>query len=254
MNWLSMVDAVSKAPGTLKVLSRREMLDAPRFVLEESFSYISPEDRDFINSNGFSIPFETFAIEVARSYAKIYIWFTHDPATSGAIIVGCISSGDWYGVSVLKYFGGEYDLSSVTYRLDLKGRNLGPLPCDKATEGMASLCWNAFWRVIFDSSYPGNHVIRVREKNPHPAKMKWGISKEHYLIIDRKTEGRDVLDVSRSWPEEIRRAAHRRRAHMRLLSSPKWRNKMGTRVPVRAAWVGPKEWEGSDRKVYKVIT
>ena len=53
--------------------------------------------------------------------------------------------------------------------------------------------------------------------------------------------------------EELIRAAHWRRAHLRRLSSGRFVNKRGLLVPVKKAWVGPEEWEGHDGKIYTVV-
>lgn len=52
---------------------------------------------------------------------------------------------------------------------------------------------------------------------------------------------------------ELTRVAHSRRAHTRLLSSPRFKNKVGKRVHVRSSWVGPHSWEDSSGQVYRIL-
>lgn len=109
---------------------------------------------------------------------------------------------------------------------------------------------------LFDLFHPANHVVKV---SPPAAgrSVQWREGRSHYLVLDRQTMAHvapSAAPISAAdETEAIRRAAHRRRAHLRVLRHPKWGRRVGSNVHVRSAWVGPREWEGPDGKTYVVL-
>lgn len=109
---------------------------------------------------------------------------------------------------------------------------------------------------LFELFHPSNHVVKVTPPGPGRS-VQWREGHSHYLILDRQTMahvGPQAGKISEAEKAEaIHRAAHRRRAHTRILRHPKWGERVGAHVPVRSAWIGPREWEGPDGKTYVVL-
>lgn len=109
-------------------------------------------------------------------------------------------------------------------------------------------------RFAFDTVNPASAVVRVDPPQTPSKSVEWHIARRHYLILNRN-QASQCRDSKRGPTEnEIKRAAHWRRAHLRRLTSSKFKHKQGKLVFVRQAWVGPDEWTGLDGKTYKVIT
>lgn len=106
---------------------------------------------------------------------------------------------------------------------------------------------------IFETMLPGNVVLKVSPA-PRPSKpVAWHLARTHYLILNHKQAESCRDHRSAPTAQQLVRAAHWRRAHIRRLSSPKFIHKTGQTVRVKRAWVGPDEWIGLDKKIYKVI-
>lgn len=98
-----------------------------------------------------------------------------------------------------------------------------------------------------------HYTVRVTEKKDDARKVTtWNKPKPHHLILAAE-HAKQLGGGVRDFNGEITLAMHKRRAHLRLLSSPYYKHKMGEKVWVKSCWVGPKEWEGSDGKIYKVL-
>jgi hypothetical protein len=108
---------------------------------------------------------------------------------------------------------------------------------------------------IREAMSPANRIASVTPKKQGKS-VEWLKSRTHYVIVDRhhpanaKTvaEGASVAVDERS----IQRMAHTRRAHARVLRSPRFRHKIGQIVMVKSCWVGPKQWEQSG-SIYRLI-
>jgi hypothetical protein len=109
---------------------------------------------------------------------------------------------------------------------------------------------------LFELFHPANHVVKVSP----PARgrsVQWRDGRSHYLVLDRKTMahvGPQSDKISQAVKSEaIQRAAHRRRAHTRVLKHRKWGERIGAVVHIKSAWIGPKKWEGPDGKTYVLL-
>jgi hypothetical protein len=119
-----------------------------------------------------------------------------------------------------------------------------------AKEAMRSM---VSWLSLFlcDLDMPGNVVLKVSPESKGKS-VEWRLAREHYLIINKK-QAAMCRDNKRGPSEaQIQRSAHSRIAHFRVLRSEKFTHKRGQRIRVREAWVGPEEWVGLDKKIYKV--
>ena len=105
---------------------------------------------------------------------------------------------------------------------------------------------------LFDIYSSASSVIKVSDNTPGKS-VQWRKSREHYLVLHHK-QAKELQQSKRPHTDEdLIRSAHWRRAHLRRLNSGKFVNKRGLLVPVKKAWVGPKEWIGQDKKIYTVV-
>lgn len=98
-------------------------------------------------------------------------------------------------------------------------------------------------------------VVRVSpEPNRNVARsVEWTMARTHYLLLHRKHAERCAIGKRGPSALEMKRSAHWRRGHFRRLRSPRFTHKQGQQVPVKQAWIGPREWQGSDGKIYRVM-
>jgi hypothetical protein len=128
----------------------------------------------------------------------------------------------------------------------LVGENMGFL----AREIVGMLCW-----FIREASLPSNFIASVTpDKKGKP--VEWMKARTHYVILHKAhpANSKQVAvgsTVTRS-SESIKRQAHTRRAHARILRSPRFRNKTGQTIYVKATWVGPSEWK-ENRSIYRMV-
>lgn len=103
-----------------------------------------------------------------------------------------------------------------------------------------------------------SHNKRIVEVCPslNAPEMEWLQGRKHFVILSNREAAERSAD-SEAFKvkacEPITRMAHARRAHLRVLRSPKFRHKMGKRIFVKETWVGPKEWMDKSQSTYKVL-
>lgn len=104
------------------------------------------------------------------------------------------------------------------------------------------------------TNHPANHIVEVAPES-NGQSVEWVKARTHYLVLhahdgEKIVEGR--ADFAGS-TQPLTRAAHNRRAHKVTLRSPKFKYMQGQTIWRRASWIGPKEWKGTDQKIYRVI-
>ena len=114
----------------------------------------------------------------------------------------------------------------------------------------ASVC-----RFIREVSLPSNFITSVTPDKKGKS-VEWVKARTHYVILHKAhpANSKEVSagsTVSRTM-ESIKRQAHTRRAHARILRSPRFRNKLGLTIYVKATWVGPSEWK-ENGSIYRMV-
>ena len=104
-----------------------------------------------------------------------------------------------------------------------------------------SICW-----FIREVSSLSNFIASVIPDKKSKS-VEWVKARTHYVLLHKAhpANSKQVAagaTVSRN-AESIKRQAHTRRAHARVLRSPRFRNKLGLTIYVKATWVGPSEWK-----------
>lgn len=103
---------------------------------------------------------------------------------------------------------------------------------------------------------PQNFVAKVTPDKKGKS-VEWLESRTHYVILNRNhpANSKTAEKGAKITPgdEYIKKRAHSRRAHARILRSPRFKNKVGKTIRVKACWVGPDEWSqfGSIYKMMK---
>jgi len=113
-----------------------------------------------------------------------------------------------------------------------------------------ALCW-----FIREVSLPSNFISSVSPDKKGKS-VEWVKARTHYVLLHKAhpANSKEVSagsTVSRN-TESIKRQAHTRRAHARVLRSPRFRNKLGLTIHVKATWVGPSEWR-ENGSIYRMI-
>jgi len=93
----------------------------------------------------------------------------------------------------------------------------------------------------------GGEFIAKVHPEPKGRSVEWVNARTHYVLLHKShpansatvTTGQAVAEST----EHLKRQAHSRRAHDRILRSPRFRHKMGQKIRVKACWVGPLEWK-----------
>lgn len=146
-------------------------------------------------------------------------------------------------------------LPKVDFRVgvfDRKGRSTG-----WQGDGDLALIMSHEWlsKLAMDFHNPHLHLCKKAPTIPSGKTVTWQKAREHYVLLhknhaanSRGANGKRVIQDSNP-----NRCAHSRRAHYRLLSSPRFKNRVGQRVWVKSSWVGPKEWEDRSGQIYKIV-
>lgn len=104
-----------------------------------------------------------------------------------------------------------------------------------------TLCW-----FIRESNLPSNFIASVVPDKKGKS-VEWTRARTHYVIINKShpANNKNVEQGTQVSPDakDIKRMAHTRRAHTRILRSPFFKNKIGQIIRVKATWCGPSEWK-----------
>jgi hypothetical protein len=131
----------------------------------------------------------------------------------------------------------------------IKASPYGQALGDQCMAIFTSICW-----FIREVTSPANFVASVTP-NKTGKSVEWTKARTHYVLIHKAhpanrqgvAKGSSVtIDNS-----HITRQAHTRRAHVRVLRSPRFRHKLGQTITVRSCWVGPDEWT-QNGSIYKL--
>lgn len=108
---------------------------------------------------------------------------------------------------------------------------------------------------IVECSLQSNFVASVEPKQTGRS-VEWVRARTHYVILNHAHPANQKEVKPRgdfSVPSvSIKRQAHSRRAHNKVLRHPYFKNKIGQTIRVKAAWVGPSEWE-QEGSIYKMV-
>lgn len=111
-------------------------------------------------------------------------------------------------------------------------------------------------RMCIDFQNPQLYLCKRHPVVPSGKSIHWQKCREHYVLIHKNHSANRKENSDRKVicdGPTIDRCAHARRAHFRLLSSPKFKAKRGQRIWVQSAWVGPKEWSDQSGQIYKIV-
>jgi hypothetical protein len=128
------------------------------------------------------------------------------------------------------------------------------LPIDSKHEQWAMSSVSAVLAVYRSGVFQPVHVSPPRDLSISRS-VEWRQAREYYTVVHRRhaanVKGLAVGSVVADKTETL--TAHARRAHTRILKSPRWGASMGKRIWVRACWVGPKEWQDAESKqIYRI--
>lgn len=111
--------------------------------------------------------------------------------------------------------------------------------------------------ICYEYLAPHNFMAVVRP-NGFGRSVEWLKAREHITLIHRhhdannSTLGEGGL-VDADHAKTVKRCAHSRRAHVKVLRSPRFKYKQGQRIFVKASWVGPKQWKDTAGQTYQIL-
>jgi len=121
---------------------------------------------------------------------------------------------------------------------------------------ISSTLRNDLLLVVADFMNPHLYLCKRRPPLPQGKSILWQKAREHYVLLHKSHAANKREAIGKNTIQDgplIDRAAHSRRAHWRLLRSPKFRHKQGQRICVKYAWIGPKEWTDRSGQIYRIV-
>lgn len=110
-------------------------------------------------------------------------------------------------------------------------------------------------KLVRDFQNPHFHLCRITPPIPMGKTILWQKQREHYVLLHKNHPANKPDShgkIINSEPQVLR-IAHSRRAHFRILRSPKFKNKVGQKIWIKSAWIGPKEWTDRSGQIYKIV-
>ena len=272
MNIIRIRDTVKQmlAGNLYTKIGADRFLTAPVFQYEQATKLTDSETewckQNILGPDGIvpiAVPFENFIIAKSGGntlYVKSRPYFTTNPDDGKQVkILMTITSRFMETPTEEWWFRFQYTgriEKGIICAMWYKGKETPTPKKADALEELSIAGANARQYVIalcFDCMSPSSVMLRVKPQATGKS-VQWVESRTHYCIIHKKQA--EVLRHNKSGPSDktLIRSAHSRRAHLRRLTSDRFTNKKGLLVFVKQTWVGPKEWIGTDKKIYTVIT
>jgi len=243
---------------------------------EDEFQFINEhilEDYVFTNKDGeevhhqwpIAVPYECFRI----SYANVPIYEQWFIGLNRLLCLHCDEQnidGDriktWTITSDRRYSGAaklwiwinekQFDPNEMAKTEKIKITSRLAVKCSADDLNELSISPQVFLSYFLFDVMGGHNVVMRVKSNKQGKSVKWHQSREHYVVMNHDQAKHLQTHKSGITDEELVRAAHWRRAHLRRLVSEKFKHKKGSIVLVKRAWVGPTEWQGHDGKIYQV--
>jgi hypothetical protein len=202
---------------------------------------------DLLDTEKNLLPFRRLRINMiedimglGRSSQKM--WLKHDDAGLSALVVVKVQ-----GIRSMSFL---YHIKKGSRRIDaimtlaekvmIPHTNLWGVDGSVADGWFRALAW-----FIREYMSPQNFVAKVSPDKKGKT-VEWLESRTHYVLLNRNhpANSKTAKRGSKISPgdEYIKKRAHSRRAHARILRSPRFKNKVGQTIRVKACWVGPDEW------------
>jgi hypothetical protein len=133
-------------------------------------------------------------------------------------------------------------------------------PEEQETASMfgAGVAW-VLGSFFYDCALPSNYIASVSPAAQQHRSVEWLRARTHYTLITHghpanRATVRQGDRVRSDRARELIRIAHARRAHLRTLRHERFTYARGRQIPVRATWVGPKEWKDEGGKqIYRLL-
>lgn len=260
----------------LGVFTKNE-LDVPlvEFRLVQESSYALDERIIDARNRKFLIPFGAFRVSLSYGETLYNVFVTQlslDKLTSnqsGSALFFCFTVRCYkdcvfiYEVWICKPQPGEARLpngitirerlrSKLNSETEFKVRAKG----EEVTDYLTGVMRHSVKAICFDFTNPHLFLCKKSPTPPQGKTVNWQKQREHFVFLHKSHTANRKESIGRKVIEDgatVDRAAHSRRAHSRLLSSPKFKHKQGQRVWVKSTWCGPKEWTDRSGQIYKIV-
>lgn len=237
------------------------VLTSPIFMWEvpdddgiKAFIFAKDEIMSKVRAEDNLLPFKMLRVYIYSHESSLKLWVYHNDGILRGAFQRVEQKGDEEAVFSFQTGKVKGEQMAVSFRAG--GRYVEPSQFDAGLKDF--ILW-AFYRLlgfIYEVSLPSNFVASVTPDKKGKS-VEWVKARTHYVILHKAhpANSKDVSSgstVTRS-DESIKRQAHTRRAHARILRSPRFRNKVGLTIYVKATWVGPSEWKESG-SIYRMVS
>lgn len=240
--------------------------DASRIEVPVSERHMLRDD-----SGALRLPFPAFRVSgkiefgVKDVFKLLVFIHPHDPGSVMCLMDSAPSAGFLCGALLKHVEYGKSDLGSTECRFFSfhKKTGLHIFKHDEPDEQIrkfalkaSEVIKNDLDLIVADFINPHLYLCKRKPTIPCGKSVLWQSAREHYVLLHKSHSANKAESVGRKTIDDgpcILRIAHSRRAHFRLLRSPKFKNKQGQRIWVQSAWVGPKEWTDRSGQIYQII-
>jgi len=251
-----------RAASILKADEHKMAVESPVFIWEGNCSVLSDDEKRWMIESQLvgrhsrmptHGPFQCFRVAHQRGFVQCYsqpgVWYLYDYGTAGHG-----NKAEFVLCSIVPVNNEVPIFSELFVNWKRADAGLASESLQHAVEKSANQSRGYIFHFIARVMLPGSVVVRVGPMPPgEPKPVAWHLARTHYLVLNSRQAS--LCRKAGRGPSELQisRAAHWRRAHFRRLNSPMFKSKRGVLIPVRHAWVGPKEWRGRDGKVYHLV-
>ena len=237
------------------------VLTSPIFVWEipddaevKAFMLAKDEIMTKVREEDNLLPFKMLRVYLHSHETSVKMWvYHHDGVLRGAFQR---MEQKWDKEAVFSFQTGKVKGEEMAVSFRMGGEYVEPSKFDADLKYFILLVFYRLLGFIYEVSLPSNFVASVSPDKKGKS-VEWTKARTHYVILHKvhpaNSKGvKEGTNITRS-SESIKRQAHTRRAHARILRSPRFRNKVGLTIYVKATWVGPSEWKEAG-SVYRMLS
>lgn len=103
---------------------------------------------------------------------------------------------------------------------------------------------------------PSNYIVQKFPPKYKNNSTEFILSQSHFLVINKNVIKKATNGGISHFDRDVSKkfiTSHQRRGYLRRYRHDRFRSMKGRIGYVKPAWIGPKEWFGTDKKIYRVI-
>ncbi len=142
-----------------------------------------------------------------------------------------------------------------SYRFNRVSGVIDPINNEVDPNHLRSLMLEPLNKLAIDFLNPHFYLCR-KYPSPKGHSVVWQKAREHFVLLHKTHSANRSDHLGKKLVTDgplIDRMAHSRRAHFRMLKSPKFKHKQGHKIWIQSAWIGPKEWTDRSGQIYQIV-